>query len=363
MAFVSSALGFLQRPRQVRELDHYNYIAMAGAPVGRAEDPRGLERPFCYRILVPALVRAVVNGTGVGLNAVFWSVTQLALVAYLFTLFLCLRDLGFAADAALVGTALAGLTPGAVRWYAYQYWMSDPVCLWLVALGFLLARRERLLPLSVVCLAAALTRESWLLIPAYALLRRQRSQPRRGLLPLLLAFVPACVATVAVRLAIVPVAGSTLLEAAREMLRFRARHLLDNQLYFATLGSFGVLVPLVLLRARRAWDAARSRPEDAAVVVLVYGSLAIANNTDRLLVYALPVVLPPALRAIEALGTVAGRPTALVAALVAQGVFYALTPGWGIAGLSLYQPVSWAVVLLCALVLGVGVVALGRYSS
>ncbi len=363
---VSSALGFVHRPRQVRELDHFNYIAMAEAPPGRAEDPRARERPFCFRILAPALVHRLVAMSGLGLNAVFWGTSQLALVAFLFTLFAHLRGLGFGADGALLGTVLAGLTPGAVRWYAYQYWMPDPLCLWLVTLGLLLVRRERLVPLSLVALAAALTRENWLLIPAHATLSGARRRPAVGPLRVLLVFAPAAAAMAAVRLSITPVGGPELLDAAREMLAFRARHLLDNQLYFATLGSFGVLVPLLVLRGRRAWGALRARPEDAAVALLAYASLAFANNTDRLLVYALPVLLPPALRAIQAVGHVVGRAWTVGAALAAQGWFYAVTPGWGISGLSLYQPVRWSVVLLCAVLLAAGAAALRRsdnYSS
>ena len=43
----------------------------------------------------------------------------------------------FHADLAVV---LMGLTQGAVRWFEYQYWMSDPLCLALVAAAILLPR-------------------------------------------------------------------------------------------------------------------------------------------------------------------------------------------------------------------------------
>jgi hypothetical protein len=360
---VSSALGLIHRPRQVRELDHFHYIAMAEAPPGRAEDPRAAERPFCYRILVPALVQQIVAVSGLGLNTVFWGTSQLALVAFLFTLFALLRGLGFGIDAALLGVALTALTPGAVRWYAYQYWMPDPLCLWLVTLALLLARHERFARVGFVAFGAALTRESWVLIPAFATLLWMRRRGSRSLVQALLVFAPAAAAMLAVRLSIVPGSGPTLLEASREMLAFRVRHLLDNQLYFATVGSFGVLVPLLALRAKRAWDAARARPEDAALVLLAYGSLAFANNTDRLLVYALPALLPPALRAVEAVSERVGRVVAIGAALVVQAWFYAITPGWGISGLSVYQPIRWSVVVLCLVILGAGVAALRRKHS
>ena len=52
---VSSRLGFLHKPKQVKELDHYRYIEMARGPEGRPELTR--EATYCWRILVPALAR------------------------------------------------------------------------------------------------------------------------------------------------------------------------------------------------------------------------------------------------------------------------------------------------------------------
>jgi hypothetical protein len=311
-------------------------------------------------------VRRAVTATGWGLDTVFWGLSQLALTAFLFTLFAFLLELGFRSGAAVLGAALAALTPGAVRWYAYQYWMPDPLCLWLVTLALLLARRERFAVLSVVAATAALTRESWLFIPAYGALLWMRRRGARGLLQAVLVFAPAAAATLAVRFGVAAASGPTLVEAAREMLAFRARHLFDNQLYFATLGSFGALVPLLALRAGRAWDAIRARPEDLAVVLMAYVSLAFANNTDRLLIYALPVLLPAALRSVTAVSQVVGRGAAIATALAAQAWFYAVTPGWGSPGLSVYQPVRWSVVIVSAVLLGTSAMALRRpdtYSS
>src|SRR5260370_11656170 len=50
---VSSRLGFLHKPKQVKELDHYRYIEMARGPEGRPELTP--EAPHCLRILLPLL--------------------------------------------------------------------------------------------------------------------------------------------------------------------------------------------------------------------------------------------------------------------------------------------------------------------
>ena len=350
VAWVARALGPPpHRPREVLELDHRRYIAMAGAFPGASADSLAREAPFCWRILSPLLVYGATRA-GFDLHFAYWASTLLFLILFLFALFRYLLGLGFDTAGALLGMTLASLMPGAVRWYAYQYWMPDPLCLFLVVLGLHLVERHRHTALSFVALAGLLTRESWMLVIVYALVRwihvaAWRTSLRRGLavfgLPLL--------AFAALRLWIMPQSGPTLLGAAREMLAFRARHLFENQLYFATLGSFGVLVPLLLARAGRVPGFVRRHPESVALVAMTYGSLAFANNTDRLLVYALPVLIPAALGTLLALGA-KPRDWALWAAtaLSLQLFVYVLTPFRGSPGLSMLQPVQWPVVAALA---------------
>lgn len=363
---VGSALGPPpHRPRQVKELDHRRYFAMAEAAPGRATDAGARERPFCHRVLAPAIVHVLAAGDEGRLHAAFWVTSMLFLAAYLFALFAWLRSTGLEPVLAAAGVVLAGLTPGAVRWYAYQYWMPDPLCLFLVTLGLWLAQERRLGALAVVGVAGFLTRETFVLVPAWAAVRFIREDGlRTGLARAAAVFAPGLGAWLALQAAIEPQGGPSFIAAAREMLSFRARHLLDNQVYFATLGTFGVLVPLLLLRGpQRIAAALRRRPEDATLVLGVYVSLAFANNTDRLLVYALPVLLAPALR--SAIRCWPARWVGLAVAVAAQAWTYAVTPGWGASGLSLYQPVRWSVVIVCAALLLWGAANLRRngYSS
>jgi hypothetical protein len=352
---VSSAIGFVHRPRRVLETDHFHYIAMAEAPPAAATEPLAREAPFCWRILAPAVVYSLAR-TGVPLNAAFWATTQLFLALFLFALFASLRARGFALAPALAGITLAALMPGAVRWYEYQYWMPDPLCLWLVTLGLQLAATRRTRALFCVSVLGLLVRESYLIVPAYALLRWLRLDgPSSAARRWLMVFVLPLALFVAVRVTIVPAAGAGLFAAAREMLAFRARHLFDNQLYFASFGTFGVLFPLLAVRAARSPGVLRERYEEAAVVLVVYASLAFANNTDRLLVYALPVLVPAGLRAAAALASALARRVEAVLAMliVLQALVYWRTPFHGTLGLSLYQPVQWSIVAVLT-ALGIG---------
>lgn len=348
-AYVAASLGWLHRPRQVLETDHRVYLEMAGAPLGDAE----VDPPFCARVAIPQLARAL-ERAGLGLNAAFYLITNVSLVLFLFAVYVQLGTLGLPAPLVGLGTALVALLPAAVRWYEYQYWMTDPACLLLVtlALGLLRSGRDGWLPL--VGLLGMPVRETYLVVfvAHAAWLWRRRPWPS-ALGRALLFALPGLLAAAYVRLALAACPEDDPLATIADVVGFRARHLLDNQLYFATLGSFGALLALALASPRRLGARLRQRPEEAALLLLVYASLAAANNTDRLLVYAAPALLPAALETIRAaadLGRARGLGLA-VAALAAQSFFWLATP-WREQGISIYQPTSWPVVAVMLVLWG-----------
>ena len=284
-AYVVSSLGLLHKPRKVLETDHLRYIEMARDPLGAEQLAR--TAPFCWRVLTPWLA-FLLTKSGLSLNAAFYLLTNVFLFAFLFTLFLWLRDQGLGLRECLLGQALVGLQQGAVRWYEYQYWMTDPLCLFLVVLALRLIAQRRDGALGVVSVAGVLARESYLLVlPGYVLrrLREDGSAPAsRGRWP-----SPALAvgALLLVRLAIAPSNEPDTLRTIERALAFRWRHLLDNQLYLASFGSFGVLLPMALLLPGQLTAWARTRYDHAVLVAGAYLSLALGNNTERLLAYAL----------------------------------------------------------------------------
>lgn len=342
-AFVSSSLGLLHKPRKVLETDHYRYIAMAQGPGN--EDPLARTAPFCWRVLTPFAV-FILTKAGLNIHVAFYLTTNLFLFAFLFTLYLYLKDLGHGTGVAIVGLALVGLLQGAVRWYEYQYWMTDPLALFLLVLAFYLVGRGELRLLALVSVLGVMARESYVLVFPYFLLRELRTADPRNAVPrtLAIAGVPLAVLWLLQAL-IVPVNPHGVLATAARATAFRTRHLLDNQLYLVTIGSFGVLFPLALLFPRRLWDGCKRRYEEAAFVVLVYLSLALASNTERLLAYALPVVVPAALRGLEELKSRARLPLAVASAMALgpQALLYARTRYLGELGASIYQPADWIV--------------------
>jgi hypothetical protein len=340
---VASALGPLHKPRSVLETDHYHYIAMARAPLDGDEAAR--TPPYCFRILTPLLVFALTR-LGIGSNAAFWLLTNAALVGFLLCLHRLLLARGLSPGRAILGVVLAALVPGAVRWYEYQYWMTDPLCLFLITAAIVLAEEGRdraLLPVSLLGVAA---RESYLLVLPWLFARwLRRDGVASALVSTARVALPSLALLAAIHLLVPSSPAPPLAAVVGEALSFRWRHLLDNQVYLATIGAFGVLLPLLLAFPGRAATALRERPEDVLLVAGAYASLLLGVNTDRLLAYALPAVVPVALACLET-----ARPSyALAGGLVlAQAAFYVLTPFHGVEGLSLYQPVSWPVVAIVA---------------
>ncbi|HXY40500.1 MAG TPA: hypothetical protein VEQ10_12570, partial [Vicinamibacteria bacterium] len=171
VASVSARLGFLHKPKQVKESDHWRYIEMARGERGRAQLQR--EPPYCFRLAVPWLAGRLTR-LGLPENAAFFVITNAVLFGFLLVLWLHLRDLGFALPLRLTGLLLVGLTQGGVRWFLYQYWMTDPAALFLVMLAFLLIERRQLVALAAVSLLAAFVRETYVLVYPYLFLHLLR---------------------------------------------------------------------------------------------------------------------------------------------------------------------------------------------
>jgi hypothetical protein len=343
IASVSSHLGLVHRPRQVKELDHSRYIEMAKGAEGRAELAR--EATYAWRILVPALAGGLTRA-GLNIHQAFYLVTNVSLLAFLLTFWLYLGELAFARPWRVTGLLLVGLTQGAVRWYEYQYWMTDPPCLFLLVLAFLLIERGRRRLLHVPSLLAAFVRENYVVFYPYDFLK----QLKRGT-PILTAFArTAAVAAVplailvALRVFIETNHPDDIVAGVVDTLGFRWRHLADNQLYVLTVGSLGVLFPLLVLFPRRLRDWVRRHYDEAAVVAFFYGVLIIANNTERELAYTLPALVPAALRNLRDAVDETGLPaTPILALVVGLQAFFLSQQRFLEAGMSMYQPTNLAV--------------------
>jgi hypothetical protein len=340
-AWVSHRLGFLHKPKHVLEGDHHHYIAMARGPAGDPELAR--TPPYCFRVLTPAIVRGL-GRLGLSLNAAFYLVTNLSLFGFLLVLWRLTAALGFGRLERVLGLVLVGLTQGAVRWFEYQYWMTEPPCLFLLALGLYFLQRDRLLPLALVSIVAAFVRETYVVL--YPCLFAAEWK-RRGLRAALLrttavAAVPMAI-YVALRLIVPASARDNFLEGILDSLAFRGRHL-DDQPYVLTVGTWGVSLPLALMFPSRILAGVRRHPHLAMLIACVYATLLISNNTERPLSYAVPAVLAAALYGFRHLAAEARLPAGGVAAVVvALQVHFWVVTRFAEDGMSMYQPTNWGV--------------------
>jgi hypothetical protein len=344
VASVSSRLGFLHKAKQVKEYDHWRYIEMARGPDGRPALQR--EPPYCFRLAVPALVRGL-SRLGLAENPAFFLLTNLSLFGFLLVLWLHLRDLGFSLALRVTGLLVVGFTQGAVRWFEYQYWMTDPAALFLVMLAFFLLERGRWGALLVTGVVAASVRETYILVYPYVFLHELRRG--RPLLPAggrvaALAALPFAILA-AIRRAVVPEQPDDFVSGIVDSMTFRFHHLLDNQPYVVTIGAFGVLVPLVLLLPGRLPSLARRQFDRALYVLSVYATLVISNNNERPLAYALPALVPAALWCARAFLAETKLPEApVLGAIVSLQLLFWAGQRWAEIGMSIYQPVRWTTV-------------------
>lgn len=342
--YVASKLGFVHRPRQVMETDHRHYIHMAMNPE-EPEDP-----PYAFRVAVPTLARGLV-AWGLTVNQAFYALTQISLIAFFACTFLFLRARGFASEIAALVLALMALTQGAARWFEYQYWMSDPLCMALVAAAVLAIQIDSTWRLAILLgFAAGFVRESFVLVLPFAFLHTLRRHDLKTAALRTAAIGGAFFAvSLTLHALITPIAPDDWWSGVVDSMGFRARHFWSRQWYVLTIGTWGVFVPLALADFPAFRRRVRENLDLVALVVATYGTLIISNNTERPLAYAWPAVAAAGAAGLRALGAIPltpyRNPLQRIAglALGAQMIHFGLTRWNDLAGSSLYQPANFIV--------------------
>lgn len=342
--YVASQLGFVHRPRQVMETDHRHYIHMATNPE-EPEDP-----PYAFRVAAPRIARGLM-AMGLSVNQSFYLLTQVSLASFLVCVFLFLRARGFTEQVAGLVVVLMGLTQGAVRWFEYQYWMSDPLCMAMVAAAILAIQLDTPWRLAILLgFAAGFVRESFVLVLPFAFFHTLKRHDLREAVVRTGAIAAAFFAvSLTLRALITPIAPDDWWSGIVDSMGFRGRHFWDKQWYVLTIGTWGVFVPLVLADFRGFARRVRENLDLTFLVLATYATLIISNNTERPLAYAWPAVAAAGAAGLRAL--VATIPTPFrnpfqrIAAIClgAQMVHFGLTRWHDLSGASLYQPANFIV--------------------
>jgi hypothetical protein len=325
--------------------DAYAYVAMAEHPAVFTVAPWG------YRVLTPLLVRAL---PGRDLAASFRTLTAVSLCLACGLAYAFLRTLGHGSASAVVGAVWLAASGPVSELVAYPY-LGDPLTL-VLEIAFLLVLERGAGPgvLALVSVVAACNKELHvLLLPLVFFARLGRDGARAAAVKTVATAGGTLAATVLLRWVWAPVVALPALPAA-EAWGSIARVFWESRRE-TLLGLFLTgLLPLAIAGA----CLPRARPylRRYGYLVLVTlgfpfvawmnvgearGLALFGRNTDRLLVFAVPAVLPLALLALEAL--VRRRPAA--------------APEPARAGASWVEPAAWSASVLVL----VGLLGLDRY--
>jgi len=244
-----------------------------------------------------------------------------------------------------------GLPQGAVRWFEYQYWMSDPLCLALVAAAILALQLDPPWRLAILIgFAAGFVRESFVLVLPFAFFNTLKRHDLRQAV-IRTAAIGAAFFSVSLILhaVITPIAPDDWWSGIVDSMGFRYRRLFESQWYVLTIGTWGVFVPLALADLKTFPRRLRENLDLTFLTLATYGTLIISNNTERPLAYAWPAVAAAGAATIRALipliRTPFRNPVLRLAAMCvgAQMVHFGLTRWNDLAGSSLYQPANYAI--------------------
>jgi len=296
-----------------RPWDHHKYIHMA---TGGLFDFRVAH--FCWRVGVPLAVKLLPFGTRGG----FLSIAMVSLVAAGLLLYLAARRFGFSARLSIAGMLLFFSLGWAAKYNLSHFWLSDAAALALAGAVILLILGRRMAWAALVLALAVTVKESVLFVaPLFYSLRARRIWDGRLLLQSLLYALPALAMLLALRAAIPMGNGDAEYMAAlpeqlrtvhhgvsdfdlaylwREhgLRRLTAPSLLD--LKEMSIWAWG---PLMLLLPFFAFGRARALfLRFAPLLLLAYAQLALASNSQRLVVLAYAAMILPGLAVLEGWG-------------------------------------------------------------
>jgi hypothetical protein len=286
--------------------DQRVYAEMAASPAGTVR-----EAPFCWRPLLPALVRATPLAIDRGFHA--WMLAALALLPPLTALFV--RAAGASAESAIGAGVLMALSPATVGFLSWDYVRPDALSLVLILASGASLLNGRAIVFVVSLVALSLTKETWIVAAVFALSwtwAHERARMRVAALGTLAALAVAA----AVRLAVPPGSEYSIPSMIAERYWPIDPVSIARRAMLATGSTWNVLAPVAAVaigrRAREpvAWAL-------AAPIVVSTAQILVAIDTQRIVAAAYPFVLlacaweidrlPPAARRLSVVALAAAQ--------------------------------------------------------
>jgi hypothetical protein len=285
--------------------DQRHYLAMAehsGAVV---------PAPFAWRVLPSAIVRA----SGLRAERGFHALTLLTLALIPPAMAMLLAAAGASPRSALLLGALAAASPAVAGYLSWDFIRPDGLSLLLITVSaWAVVRGHRALFITVM-VALSLTKETWVIAAAFALIWSRAYAPafwRWAIAGAALAVIVAAT----VRIMMPAHEPYSLLANARDLYWPLDARTIARRLLLATAATWNVLLPLAAfavtrrIREPRAWAA-------AVAVSIASAQVLVAIDTQRLVAAALPFVLLACAWELDALAP-AFRVPAIVALAAAQ---------------------------------------------
>jgi len=289
--------------------DGHVYVAMAEHPGFFTVAPWG------YRVLNPWLIRALLPTARDVVPGFFWStVIGLSLGGVL--LYLYLRRLGNGELPSLLGVVLLAASGPAVAAIRYQF-LVEPLTLVLeMALLLALESAAPLACLAFIAVLGCLSKESFLLfLPLVYLVRRKREGGTRALLEMLAVALPALAMTIGLRRYWTPHIRPPLPFLELDTFALASARVSSSWREWCTAPLLMGLTPLAIVGACcQKGRALAARGAYLLVATMVTPFLNpvtfVSPDIDRLLLYALPGVIPLALVVLQRAGSLAtGEPS------------------------------------------------------
>jgi hypothetical protein len=263
--------------------DQASYLAMADPPAHPDNDTHGA--PFCWRVLPSALVRVSRLPPEAGFQVL--TLATLALIPPLTAAFVAAA--GASASSAFVAGATIAVAPAVAGYLSWDYIRPDGLSLLLIVLSAWSLVRGRGVIFVAALAALALTKETWILSAAFALVWTHFCRPASrkwavagSLLALGLAL--------ALRLAIPPSHHYSWIENARALYLPLDGRTIARRLLLATASTWNVLTPIAgfalarRIREPSAWAV-------AIALTIATSQILVAIDTQRLVAAGYPFVL------------------------------------------------------------------------
>jgi hypothetical protein len=260
--------------------DQRVYAEMAASPAGTIREP-----PFCWRPLLPALVRATPLAIDSGFH--LWMLVALALLPPLMALFV--RAAGASVDSAITAGVLMAVSPATVGSLSWDYVRPEALSLLLILASGVSLLTRRPVAFLVCLVALSLEKETWIVAAVFAVCWTWACDRSLRRVVLVGAFAALAVAA-AVRLAIPPATEYSILSLIAAAYWPLDPLNIARRAMLATGSTWNVLAPLAALAiGRRARDPVAWAL--AVSIAVATAQILVAIDVQRIVTAAYPFVL------------------------------------------------------------------------